>query len=110
MQAEQERWRGRRQAVDAIEHAAVTGQQRAAVLEPGVALEHALDEVADDRHQRDQLAQSASHGQNGLSNSTRADVAATATAASMPAANPSQVLPGLTCGASLRRPNARPPK
>ena len=60
VQPEQERRRGRRQAVDAIEHAAVARQQVAAVLEPDVALEHALGEVADHRDQRDELAQSTS--------------------------------------------------
>ena len=39
------------QAVDAVEHAAVTGEQRAAVLEAGVALEHAFGQIADDRDQ-----------------------------------------------------------
>lgn len=46
---------GCRQAVDAIQHATVAGQQVAAVLDSGLALEHAFGEVADDRdehHQR----------------------------------------------------------
>ncbi len=43
-------------AVDAVEHAAVAGQQRAAVLESRPALELALDEVADDRDGRNRQA------------------------------------------------------
>ena len=56
-QPEQERRRRRGQAVDAVEDAAVTGQQLAAVLQADVTLEHAFGQVADDRHQRDEFTE-----------------------------------------------------
>ena len=57
VQAEQEHRPCRRQAVDAIEHAAVPRQQAAAVLETRASLEHAFDEIADHRDQRDRETQ-----------------------------------------------------
>src|SRR6188768_445958 len=53
--------------------------------------------------------QSPSHGRSGCPSSC-APPAAASEAASMPDIRPSQVLPGLTAGASLRRPKRRPPK
>src|SRR5688572_206240 len=53
--------------------------------------------------------QSPSHGRSGCPSSS-APPAAASEAASMPDMRPSQVLPGLTAGASLRRPKRRPPK
>ena len=53
--------------------------------------------------------QSTSHFAHGIANSTAPPTAMTA-AASSPLTRPSQVLPGLTNGASLRRPKRRPPK
>src|SRR5450830_876966 len=41
------------QTVDAVQHAAMTRQQIAAVLDPGLALEHAFSEVAHDRDKHD---------------------------------------------------------
>ena len=57
LQADDKHRRGRSDAVDAIEHAAVTGQQAAAVLQSRVAFEQALGEIADHRGDRDHQAQ-----------------------------------------------------
>ena len=41
------RWQDEQQRVEAVEQAAVTGQERAGVLDPQVTLDHGLDQVAD---------------------------------------------------------------
>ena len=51
-QAERENRHCRRQAVDAIEHAAVARQQVTAVLATYTPFEHADRQIADDRHER----------------------------------------------------------
>ena len=99
-----------RQAVDAVEHAAVARQQRAAVLHARAALEHALGEVAD---HRDAARPTQADGQPRQRRVIRAGAPSQPPRAMRPASppsTPSQVLPGLTRGASLWRPKRRPPK
>lgn len=86
-------------------------QQIAAVLDAGTALEHALCQVTDHR----------GHDQQGSTQQAQQDLAETPVAlmptakviarlTARPPYTPSQLLPGLTCGASLRLPKALPEK
>ena len=100
--------RRRRHAVDAIQHAAVARQQRAAVLEPGGALEHALGQIADDREYPDGAAEGDA-GATGRPKCARAD-AGDQRHRAQPAERALPGLAGLTRGASLCRPKLRPAK
>ena len=95
--------RRRRHAVDAVQHAAVPGQQRAAVLEPGRALEHALRQIADHREDAHRAAERRRTAAPASQNAPRAAQATSATAA-QPA---DRALPGLA-GAHARREFAPP--
>ena len=96
--------------VEAVERAAVGAEDAPGVLDPGVALDVALEEVADRRGDRDADAEqrarrpSAATAGNRLANQTPT------TAQTMPMTSPSTVLFGEIRGASGRRPNARPPR
>ena len=97
--------------VEAVEHAAVTRQQRAEVLEPEVALEHRLAEVTErgeDRHDEPEQARRCRASSTDAGRGSRATMAPRITDAAIPASRPSTVLFGDTSGASGRRPMRDP--
>ena len=59
-------------AVDAIEHAAVAGNQRRAVLHAGAALEHRLEQIADDAERHDRTAPTSARAPSGTTGSHQA--------------------------------------
>ena len=102
--------RGEQIRVDAIEHAAVTGNQRRAVLHAGAALEQRLEQIAGDAERapgssRRAPRHEAAHVRQSPGRERRRRRCGATT---RPPMAPSIVLPGLTSGASLRRPNVRP--
>ena len=103
--------RGEEQRVDAIEDAAVAGNQRRAVLHAGAALQHRLEQVAGDA-ERDDAAPSSRAGSRprpaSAATTTPAIAARQPTPNTKPPIAPSIVFFGLIAGASGRRPNARP--
>ena len=99
-----------KQRVDAIEDAAVAGNERRAVLHAGAPLQHRLEEIAGDaeRHDGDAEQRSAARsGTDGQPPRRRRPPGTTAPKTKPPTA-PSMVFFGLMAGASGRRPNARP--
>ena len=117
----------RQQRIDAVEHAAVAGQQAAAVLGAGGALDQRFDQVADHAHRRtgSQQRQRSADRSPALRQQPaiqaravdgearvqpRSRPAPARSTPAMPLHTPSQLLPGLMAGASLRLPKARPPK
>ncbi len=80
------------------------GNRRAAVLQAGVTLEQALGEIADDRGHDDDDAQARESAVHPPRTTTRR-APPSARQRAKPPNTPSQVLPGLTRGASLLRPN-----
>ena len=103
-QAEHERGCRGGQAIDAVEHAAVTRQEAAAAsVRPVRRLNMLSTRSSNDRDQRDDQAESeltAIAADRGAALRPRRQ----SEAASMPDIRPSHVLPGLIAGASLRRP------
>ena len=92
-----------RRVFDPVEHAAVAVDQRAVVLDAAIALDRRHDQSArephhrhDERHRRGRRA-----GENGVAHQIAAP---SAVAETTPPSSPSQVLFGLTDGATRRRP------
>ena len=97
-------------AVDAIQHAAVPGKQRAAVLEAGEALEQALGQVADDRERHRAKAQRHERCSSGRPKPQRPPAIATSAPAACRRARPSQVLPGRHLRRELARARSAGPR
>ena len=101
--------RGEQPAVDAIEHAAVAGNQRRRVLHAGAALEQRLEQIADDAERGDASRRPARASATPVAGNTqRPPSDSAAVPKTSPPIAPSSVFFGLIDGASGRRPKARP--
>lgn len=100
---------GKKQAVDAIEQAAMTGHELTAILHLSLALHERLRQVAQGSSQRESQAEDQSQVPGDLEQRVSQEQAEDQRA-EQAAEDPSQVLPGLIWGASLWRPRKWPVK